>query len=237
MFRICSPENDMTSDIRPEMTAATAMPASRRVTTWTAGPTLDSRYTRKATASAPAKAAPATPNPPRTPAPPATMTAIAPNAAPEDTPMTAGSAIGFRNRPWNSVPATASPTPTTAASSTRGSRSWNRITSTPRDTSGRPERCSFQAMRRSAVPGGMPTAPRPTPRRNAPTSARTSTTMTARYRRASRVPIARPYPPTASGCRASARARSPAVTLGPARLTRSELTRATRWSRTAESAS
>ena len=43
MSRIASPENDMTSDIRLEITAAIAMPASRSVATWTVGPILASR--------------------------------------------------------------------------------------------------------------------------------------------------------------------------------------------------
>ena len=37
---------------------------------------------------------------------PSTITAIAPSAAPEDTPITAGSASGLRNSPWNSIPET-----------------------------------------------------------------------------------------------------------------------------------
>src|SRR6266511_645727 len=183
MFLISCPENDITSDISPEMTAATAMPASSRVTTWTAGPTRASRYTRNATARAPTNAAPATPRPPSTPAPPATMTTIAPRAAPEDTPITAGSAMGFRNRPWNNVPATASPTPTTAPSRTRGSRSWNTMTSVPYDTWGRPARWSFHAARRRTVPGGTDTAPRPTPSRTDATSTRASAAIVAWYRR------------------------------------------------------
>jgi len=39
MLRISSPANDITSDITAEITAATAMPASNRVATLTAGPT------------------------------------------------------------------------------------------------------------------------------------------------------------------------------------------------------
>ena len=51
------------------------------------------------------------------------MTAIAaPSAAPEAVPSTYGSASGFRSRPWNVAPATASPVPTTIAVRTRGSR-------------------------------------------------------------------------------------------------------------------
>ena len=43
MLRICSPENDMMSDISALIVAATAIPASSSVATWTAGPTRASR--------------------------------------------------------------------------------------------------------------------------------------------------------------------------------------------------
>ena len=43
MSRISSPENDITSDMKLEMTAAIAIPASSRVATWTAGPILANR--------------------------------------------------------------------------------------------------------------------------------------------------------------------------------------------------
>ena len=67
-------------------------------------------------------------------APPSTITTIAPSAAPEDTPITAGSASGFRNSPWNSIPETPRAAPTSTARATRGSRSWSRITSRARST-------------------------------------------------------------------------------------------------------
>jgi len=57
----------------------------------------------------------------------ATMKATAPTAAPEETPMIDGSAIGFRKIPCMIVPAAASEKPTTAPSSIRGSRTCSTI--------------------------------------------------------------------------------------------------------------
>jgi hypothetical protein len=48
--------------------------------------------------------------------------AVAPTLAPEDTPSRYGSARALRTRTWTTVPAVASVAPTSAASSTRGSR-------------------------------------------------------------------------------------------------------------------
>ena len=44
-----------------------------------------------------------TTNPPSDAPRPSTITRIAPSAAPDETPITAGSASGFRNSPWNST--------------------------------------------------------------------------------------------------------------------------------------
>ena len=65
-------------------------------------------------------------------------TAIAaPSAAPDAVPSTYGSASGLRSRPWNVAPATASPSPTTIAASTRGSRRSITIVSVGRGQVGR----------------------------------------------------------------------------------------------------
>jgi len=50
-----------------------------------------------------------------------TMNATAPTAAPEETPMIDGSAIGLRKNPCMTVPAAASAKPTSAANRIRGS--------------------------------------------------------------------------------------------------------------------
>ena len=106
---------------------------------------------------------------------------MAPNAAPEDTPMIAGSAMGFRNRAWNTAPAAASAAPTTAASRTRGSRSWNRMTSVEWGTPpGRPARWSFQANSRRDVQGETHTAPTATATRADPPSKATRPGRTRR---------------------------------------------------------
>ncbi len=57
------------------------------------------------------------------------MPMAAPSAAPDDVPRTYGSARGLRTMPWNVAPAIARPAPTTAAVSTRGSRSSQTIVS------------------------------------------------------------------------------------------------------------
>ncbi|SLI14874.1 Uncharacterised protein [Mycobacteroides abscessus subsp. abscessus] len=62
-------------------------------------------------------------------APPSTIVAPAPTAAPEDTPMTPGSASGLANTPCSSAPAVASAAPTSIANSTRGNRTSQRVTS------------------------------------------------------------------------------------------------------------
>ena len=49
------------------------------------------------------------------------MKATAPTAAPVETPMMEGSAIGFRKKPCITVPASASAKPTVAPSAIRGS--------------------------------------------------------------------------------------------------------------------
>ena len=53
----------------------------------------------------------------------------APSAAPEAVPRTYGSASGLRKSPWNAVPATDNPRPTTMASSTLGRRRSRTIVS------------------------------------------------------------------------------------------------------------
>src|SRR6266511_4045346 len=168
MSRTCSPENDITRDIALEITAATAIPANNNVATCTVGPIRANRYTRNAVRSAPTKAASGTPKAPTAPEPANTMTAIAPSAAPEETPMIAGSAKGFRNRPWNTAPDAANAAPTTAASTTRGRRSWSKITSVDTGTpAGRAVKPSFHAMTRTLVHGEIHTVPTATARRTA----------------------------------------------------------------------
>src|SRR6266540_2410192 len=97
-------------------------------------------------------------------------------AAPEETPTIAGSASGFRNSAWNTAPAVARAAPTTAARSTRGSRSWNRMTSVDVGTpAGRALRRSLHTMRRAEDRGEIHTAPKATPARTDPTSSAPST--------------------------------------------------------------
>src|SRR5213593_3360515 len=184
MSRTCWPENDITRDIALEITAATAIPAKSKVATCTLGPILANRYTRNAVRSAPAKAARGTPKAASAPEPANTMTAIAPSAAPEETPMIAGAARGWRDRTWKTAPEAASAAPTTAASTTRGSRSWSRITSVDTGTpAGRPVNPSFHAMTRTLVHGEIHTVPTATASRNDATSIATSTARIRRYRR------------------------------------------------------
>jgi hypothetical protein len=56
------------------------------------------------------------------------MKATAPAAAPEETPMIEGSAIGLRKNPCITVPAAASENPTIAARTMRGRRNCVTIT-------------------------------------------------------------------------------------------------------------
>ena len=51
-----------------------------------------------------------------------TIIAMAPRAAPADTPISCGSASGLRNSPCSEAPAMASEAPTVAASAMRGTR-------------------------------------------------------------------------------------------------------------------
>lgn len=53
---------------------------------------------------------------------PSRMTALAPTAAPDEIPSTNGSASALRTIACTATPTVASPAPTTAASTTRGSR-------------------------------------------------------------------------------------------------------------------
>ncbi len=70
----------------------------------------------------PTKAASGTPRPKPAAAVPKTITRTAPAEAPEEAPRRNGSASGLRTRAWSTVPATASPAPTTAPRRTRGIR-------------------------------------------------------------------------------------------------------------------
>ena len=60
---------------------------------------------------------------------PNSSTAVAPTLAPDETPSRNGSASALRTRTWTTVPAVVSAAPTTAASSTRGSRICQTIAS------------------------------------------------------------------------------------------------------------
>src|ERR1051325_2023221 len=180
----------MTSEMAAETIAATAIPASSNVATCTVGPTRDSRYTARPVARAPRKATTGTPSPASAAPPPPRVTTIAPSAAPEDTPMMAGSASGFRNNPWNTAPAVASAAPTSAASSTLGSRSWNRITPVAGETpTGLPTRCSFHPRSRSDVSGAIHTEPSVTAA-SIDTASRTTRVTVTRLGRARQVLIA-----------------------------------------------
>ena len=57
------------------------------------------------------------------------ITAVAPTAAPEDTPSRYGSASGLRTSVWIPAPAIARPAPTTIASSERGRRRFQTMVS------------------------------------------------------------------------------------------------------------
>ena len=87
---------------------------------------------------------------------PTTMVAAAASAAPLDTPTSAGSASGLRNRPCMTAPAAASRPPMTSASTMRGSL-IDQSTRASRATSvGSPGVRPIAAAMR---PGGMPAAP------------------------------------------------------------------------------
>ena len=91
------------------------------------------------------------------------MDAEAPTAAPDEMPMTPGSASGLRNTPCMTTPAVASAAPTSTAMSSRGTRMSHSVAS--------PLTCAI------AAPGGTARASRPTartasfqPRANAPST-------------------------------------------------------------------
>ncbi len=110
------------SDVIAEHRYATATPAStvREGTSWPVSPlarTSTSPNETSAPMNAPEESAiVAVPRPSR-------MTLAAPTEAPAEMPSRYGSASGFRITACMTVPITASPPPTSPASSTRGSRS------------------------------------------------------------------------------------------------------------------
>ena len=85
------------------------------------------------------------------------MTVTAPSAAPADTPMSAGSASGLRNRACNSTPAVASKAPASRPCSTRGARTFH---TTVRMASVRLSSCQPNSTA-STWAGGIRTAPVP----------------------------------------------------------------------------
>src|SRR5690606_6121205 len=95
-----------------------------------------------------------TPNPDSTPS---VMTAVAPTAAPADTPSRYGSASGLRTRACISAPARARPAPTTAARIERGNRNSQMMTAYPASTSAPVSRPSTV---RHTSPSGMCSAPK-----------------------------------------------------------------------------
>src|SRR6188508_182215 len=129
-----------------------------------------------------------------------TIPIVAPRDAPAAVPMMYGSAIGLRRTAWNTVPAHASPAPTTIAPRTRGRRRSitivSRLSLTP-DVAPTPNsRCT---RTRSTPSGAMATLPRPIPRTSA---ARRTTTP----------------PPSTSAARVSAGPRTSGRGATPARI-------------------
>src|SRR5215210_979040 len=126
---------------------------------------------------------------------------VAPRPAPAAVPSRYGSASGLRNAPWKAAPQPASMAPTSAPSTTRGSRSSKTIASSAWDsveptwTSGR---CEAAARRMAPTP--MCTGPTSTPSTAAPTrNADAATSQSARGRgEGSRAPPTRAAPAAAS---------------------------------------
>jgi len=73
---------------------------------------------------------------------PNSSTAVAPTLAPDDTPSRNGSASALRTRAWTTVPAVVSAAPTIIASSTRGSRICQMISSATTSGLRPPKRCA-----------------------------------------------------------------------------------------------
>ena len=87
------------------------------------------------------------------PAPaPIMTTAIAPTAAPPETPRMYGSANGFRSRTWNTAPAMESIPPTRAARATRGRRTSRRIVAATGSPASPPSREATSATLTGTAP-------------------------------------------------------------------------------------
>jgi hypothetical protein len=86
------------------------------------GPDRETRNTAAIAASAPSTLPTEIAHTPSEANAPSSSTAVAPTLAPDDTPSRNGSASALRTRTWTTEPAVVSAAPTTAASSTRGSR-------------------------------------------------------------------------------------------------------------------
>jgi hypothetical protein len=111
------------------------------------------------------------------------MEATAPTAAPEETPMMEGSAIGFLKKPCMTTPAVARAKPTTAASAMRGIRTrWTMISASCGTSNATPGRASRTTC--ATVVGGIVTGPIPalTTITTAQTVARPADHPTARTR-------------------------------------------------------
>ncbi len=114
--------------------AFTATPVRIRVTTSERPPERDIAYTAKTVSRPVTKAEAVTVQVPSV-SRPSTMQPTAPTAPPEETPMTAGSASGLPNTPCITAPAQPSEPPTSRASTTRGSRTFQSTDSGTRSSS------------------------------------------------------------------------------------------------------
>src|SRR5690606_26684250 len=130
-------------------TALIAMPVTSSGTTSVRPPARDIAYTSSVVRSANPNAAVTIVQLPRTLSP-NTMTVAAPTAAPQDTPITAGSASGLPKTPCMTAPDAPSAAPTSTASATRGNRTSHSALSpcaaVGRGPTSSPTRCRIDPM-------------------------------------------------------------------------------------------
>src|SRR5574337_528425 len=124
-WRLSAPSTCIAEMTAPK-NAPIATPARSNCSTTTSPRCHPSRYTIAVTATAPTKANTVVAlRPPAANVTPKTIALVAPNAAPAETPMMYGSAMGLRSKPWKTVPEVARAAPTKVAKTTRGNRSWS----------------------------------------------------------------------------------------------------------------
>ena len=142
-----------------DSTSAIATPASTSRTVVIRPPERARKYTATRAARAPQNAASGSENGPNS-VTLKTRTSTAPTLAPDDTPSSIGSASGLRTRACSAIPATDSPAPTTAHSSTRGSRTSVTIVSRTGGQVGSARAgCSWWSRMPHTSPAGMVTEP------------------------------------------------------------------------------